>query len=140
MGSDHAGFHLKEELIEWFEQKHYSYVDVGTHTPDSCDYPLIVMNFMRAFDPQKDWGVLICGSGVGVCMAANRYRINRAAVLRSANEAEMGRKHNDLNIACLGARIINFSEACVILKSFFDTEFENQERYARRLVQLQKIS
>lgn len=139
IAADHGGWPLKEELLGWFEMQEFPYVDVGTHSQESCDYPLIVQDFMKVFRPDSDWGVLICSSGFGISIAANRFKRNRAIVARSSADALMARTHNNANILCLGAKVTDFGQACEILDVFLQVEWDDQDRHARRIAQLDNI-
>lgn len=139
IATDHGGWQLKEELLGWLELQGLPYVDVGAHSDESCDYPIIVQSFMRTFHADSDWGLLLCGSGFGVSIAANRFKKNRAIVARTTEDARLGRRHNNANILCLGARVTDFPLASEILDVFLQTEFESEERHVRRINQLDQL-
>lgn len=132
IGSDHAGFSLKETLKEHLEEKGYDAVDVGTVNTVSCDYPVIARKLCSVVLDQEIPGVLICGTGVGMSMAANRIHGIRAAVCANGFQCEMTRRHNDCNVLCLGERVTGAGAAASILDIFLDTEFEGG-RHARRV-------
>ena len=133
IGSDHAGFDLKEALRQWLHDAGHEVIDVGTDSDASCDYPVFgaaVAREVAAGD--ADRGVALCGSGIGICMAANKIPGVRAAVLRTAEDAEMSRRHNDAHVACFGGRVTAIAEAERALGIFLNTDFEG-ERHARRV-------
>lgn len=133
IGSDHAGFELKEALLQWLHDAGHEVIDVGTDTDASCDYPVFgaaVAREVAAGD--ADRGVAVCGSGLGICMAANKIPGVRAAVLRTAEDAEMSRRHNDANVACFGGRVTAVAEAEHALGVFLGTDFEGG-RHERRV-------
>lgn len=133
IGSDHAGFELKDALLLWLHHAGHEVIDVGTDSDASCDYPVFgaaVAREVAAGD--ADRGVAVCGSGLGICMAANKIPGVRAAVLRTAEDAEMSRRHNDANVACFGGRVTAVAEAERALDVFLGTDFEGG-RHERRV-------
>ena len=133
VGADHAGFALKDKLKEELVRKGYSVLDLGTNSDESVDYPDFATAVARAVAEGKaSRGVLVCGTGIGMSIAANRIHGVRAAVVRCAEEAELSRAHNDANILCLGARITTDYIARQCLDAFLDTAFEGG-RHARRV-------
>jgi ribose 5-phosphate isomerase B len=125
LGSDHAGLHLKAALVNYLTEQDYEVIDVGTDSDERVDYPRFgaaVAKLVAA--GQVDRGVLVCGSGQGVCMAANKVAGARAGVVRDSQDAEMIRKHNDANIACFGERVTDAVTAVEALAVFLDTDFE----------------
>ena len=124
IGSDHAAFDTKEFVKELLCSKGFDVIDVGTHSPDRCDYPDYATALVKVVLERKIQGVLLCGSGIGVSIVANRYRGIRAALCRNPLDAEMARKHNDANILCLGARSNTNEEIKIILESWFNAQFE----------------
>jgi ribose 5-phosphate isomerase B len=146
LGSDHRGLEMKHKLLDWIspDNEGTTKFDIAViqnlkpHEPgQSVDYPDVVKNFGRNFDIH-DYGILVCGSGYGVSIAANRFKNIRAVVCRTAKEAEMSRKHNDANVLCLGADFTTMSQAKNIVKAFFTTEFEGG-RHKRRVKKLEKV-
>ncbi|HEV7457928.1 MAG TPA: ribose 5-phosphate isomerase B [Roseococcus sp.] len=136
LGSDHAGLPLKQALKTALEAQGHSVLDAGTHGPDSVDYP----DFAHAVSSQvaagcARFGVLVCGSGIGMAIAANRHPGIRAAVLHDATEARLTRAHNDANIACFGARTLGVEVALDALAAFLATAYEGG-RHDRRLDKL----
>jgi ribose 5-phosphate isomerase B len=130
-GSDHAGFGLKNILMEHLKDRCEA-IDVGTHSLDSCDYPLIAGRLAREVLDRQAHGILICGSGIGVSMAANRFAGIRAALCANEYMARMSRMHNDANVLCMGERIIGVDLAKAIADAFLDTAFEGG-RHQRRV-------
>lgn len=131
IASDHAGYELKSAIIKTF--KDIEFVDLGTSSAaNSIDYPDIAKTFCEELISNKfSSGILICGSGVGVSITANRYKKIRAALCFDAKVAELARKHNDANVLCLGARIIDEATAFDIVKAFLNTKFEGGRHQAR---------
>ena len=133
IGSDHAGFELKEALRQWLHDAGHEVIDVGTDSDASCDYPVFGAAVAREVaSGDADRGVAVCGSGIGICMAANKIPGVRAAVLRTAEDAEMSRRHNNANVACFGGRVTAVAEAELALGVFLDTGFEGG-RHERRV-------
>lgn len=131
IGSDHAGTELKKILSQHLGQQ-YKIIDVGTHTTDSCDYPLIAEQLARTVLDQQALGILICGSGIGMSMAANRIKGIRAALCANEYMARMSRMHNNANVLCLGERIIGVDLAKAITDAFMSVPFEGG-RHQRRI-------
>lgn len=132
IASDHAGVTLKETLKAQIAARGMLVEDMGTRSTDSVDYPDFarqVSQWVLAQSGRR--GVLICGSGIGMSMAANRYMGIRAALCRTAHDAEMARKHNDANVLCLGERVTGTADAQEIVQVFLDTEFEGGRHQAR---------
>ena len=133
IGSDHAGFALKESLVETLAQLGYETIDLGTDSVDSVDYPDFAHAVAAALVAGKaDKGVLICGSGIGISMAANRHPDVRAALVHDALGARMCRQHNDANVIVFGGRMIGIEVARDCLDVFLNTEFEGG-RHQRRI-------
>ena len=133
IGSDHGGFKLKSEIIKYLTDRGLEYMDFGTHTEDSCDYPVFGELVAKAVaEGQCDRGILICGTGIGISIAANKVKGIRAALCGDCFSAEMARMHNDANILALGARVIGAGLALKITEIFLGTEFEGG-RHANRL-------
>ena len=133
LASDHAGFSLKEKLVSYLKSLGGEVLDLGPVSDLTVDYPDFATKVAQSIKAGSvDRGILICGSGIGMCMAANRFSNVRAAVLRSEEDAKMSRLHNDANVACLGGRVTGESEAKKFLKVFLETPFEGG-RHARRV-------
>jgi ribose 5-phosphate isomerase B len=136
IGGDHAGLPLKSVLQQALAEAGHQLVDVGTNSAESVDYPDFAHRVATAVEAgEAQYGVLVCGTGIGVQIAANRHGGIRAAVLHSATEARLTRAHNDANIACFGARTTGPELALAALRAFLATEFEGG-RHARRLAKL----
>ena len=137
IGSDHAGFELKEKIKEYLISKGFSLQDYGTKNLDSVDYPDIIHPLAFDINNQKfDVGIILCGSGNGVAITANKYNNVRAALCWNPEIAELARKHNDANIISLPARQITFDESVAILDRFLQTGFEG----GRHAIRVEKIS
>ncbi|MGL6022699.1 MAG: ribose 5-phosphate isomerase B [Chitinophagaceae bacterium] len=133
IGTDHAGFEYKEVLKKYLSEKKFTIEDVGTFSSESCDYPDFANLLAYKIDNKKaSFGILICGSGNGVCMVANKYRNVRAALCWNEEIATLARAHNDANILCLPARFISIGKCQKIVDIFFSTMFE-RGRYQRRV-------
>lgn len=133
---DHGGFDLKETLKETLKQRGLEVLDLGTHNADSVDYPEYGAALAKAIEEgQADKGVLICGSGIGISIAANRNPAVRAAACHSGLTARLARQHNDANVLSLGARIVGEETAIDCLNEFLVTEFEGG-RHQRRVDKL----
>lgn len=125
IGSDHGGFKLKEKIIKHLKANNFDIEDFGTFNEDSCDYPIIakkVANEIKA--KQFDKGILVCGTGIGMSIAANKIKGVRAALCSDTFSARMTRAHNDSNILCLGQRVIGEGLAIDIVDAWLDSEFE----------------
>lgn len=139
IGSDHAGFHLKE-IIKTFLQQNMEaeVVDLGTFSEESVDYPDYAREVCeKIIENGGSFGILICGTGIGMCMAANKHKGIRAVDAINEHMAEMSRKHNDANVLCLGGRMIEPELAKQIAKTFLMTQFENDDRHKRRISKLE---
>jgi ribose 5-phosphate isomerase B len=125
IGNDHAGYEMKEVVLEWLEGKGYEIKNFGTDSPESVDYPDFVHPVADAVEKGEfDFGVLVCGSGQGVSFTANKHQGIRAALCWSAEISKLSRQHNNANILCLPGRFLNEAEGIEILKNFLETEFE----------------
>lgn len=132
IGADHAGFKLKEELKKYLESKGHELLDVGCNSEERCDYPDYAAQVAKAVSFGKtERGVLVCGSGIGMCMAANRVAGIRAAVLRLPEDARLSREHNDANVACLGDRFSSPDQSKNLVDIFFSTSFEGGRHVGR---------
>ena len=143
LGSDHRGLKLKEYVTDWLMQdvspiNFAMMYDVGTYNDKRCDYPDIVKKFANEFDIYS-FGVLICGSGFGVSIAANRFDGIRAVVCRTIQEATMARKHNNANVLCLGSDYTMQLPAFDIIKAFVETDFE-KGRHQKRVNMLKRLN
>lgn len=135
IGADHAGFLAKEKL-----KKHLKvFKDFGTQSEESCDYPLIAKAVAQEVaEGKSEKGILICGSGIGMCIVANKVKGIRAAVCNDVNTAKLSRSHNDANVLCIGARIVTSEEIEKIVDTFLGTPFEGN-RHQIRVNQISEI-
>ncbi|MCH8861694.1 MAG: ribose 5-phosphate isomerase B [Proteobacteria bacterium] len=132
IASDHAGFELKSAIKDALIERGFEVLDLGTGNGDSVDYPDFGHAMGAAIDAgEAPRGVIVCGSGIGISIAANRHKGVRAALCTSGLMARLARQHNDANVLALGARIIGFETAMDCLNAFLDTDFEGG-RHARR--------
>jgi ribose 5-phosphate isomerase B len=133
IAADHAGHHLKKDLEQIFKNLGMEYEDLGAKTYDEKDdFVDFAVVLAKKVVETGEKGVLICGSGHGMCMAANKIKGVRAIVGYSISGAELGRKHNDANILCLAGRVITKDHASAIIKTFLNTAFSGEERFVRR--------
>lgn len=138
VGSDHAGYELKNQLMEHLKNREYEVKDYGTYSEESCDYPDYakqVANAVAGGEAEK--GLLVCGTGIGMSIAANKVKGIRAAVLSDEFSAEATRSHNDANILCLGARVVDYTKAEKLLDIFLDTPFSAEEKHIRRISKIE---
>jgi ribose 5-phosphate isomerase B len=136
LGADHRGFRLKEELERWLAARGHDVVDFGPASADRVDYPDYAFKVADAVARRKaDRGILVCSTGIGMSIAANKVRGVRAALADSVRLARLSREHNDSNILCLGADVVTAAQARRILAVWLRTEFAGG-RHARRLVKL----
>jgi RpiB/LacA/LacB family sugar-phosphate isomerase len=134
IGSDHAGFEMKTMLARFLRELSEEVVDVGTHTPDSVDYPDFAEAVGKAvFEGRADRGVLICGSGIGASVAANKIHGIRAGLCHDTYSAHQGVEHDDMNVLVLGARVIGPAMAQELVAAYISAKFTNEERHLRRL-------
>lgn len=134
LGSDQAGYELKQVVIKHLEERGFAYKDYGSYNADPVDYPVYGKKVAQAIvDGECDRGILICGTGIGISIAANKIKGIRAAVCSDCFSAEATRLHNDANILAFGARVIGPGLAEKIVDVFLDTEFSGVERHKRRV-------
>ena len=132
MASDHAGFDLKNTLVEQLENDGYEVEDAGTYSKDSCDYPVFAEKACRyMLDGKAELCILVCGTGIGMSMAANKVKGIRAACCSDTYSAKYTRLHNDANVLCMGARVVGEGLAYEIAKVFLETEFEGGKHLRR---------
>ena len=133
IGCDHAAFEYKEKLVKFLEGKGYKVLDMGTDSTESCDYPIFADKVCNKItDKEADCGILICGTGIGMSMAANKIKGIRAAVCSDEFSAKYTRLHNDANVMCMGARTLGPGLACELAEIFLTTGFEGG-RHQRRV-------
>jgi len=134
LGSDHAGFKLKEKVKKFLSKKNISFKDVGTHSAKSCDYPDYAKTLARMVQKNKgSFGVLVCGTGTGTAITANRFNGVRAVQATSNYLTKMAREHNNANVISLGAKIIKEKQAIQFVNTFLKTPFSKESRHARRV-------
>jgi ribose 5-phosphate isomerase B len=139
VGSDHAGFGLKQKVAPLLQQEGHEVLDVGTDSEESTDYPMHAAEAARMVaDGRADRAVVVCGSGVGVSIVANKVPGIRAVNAHDPDEAEMSRRHNDANVLALAGRRLTEDEARSIVERFLDTDFEGG-RHARRVDQIASV-
>ena len=132
IGADHGGFKLKEEIKKYFEEKEIEYEDKGTFSEESVDYPNIAKAVAKdVSDKKADIGILICRSGIGMSMVANKFKGVRCAVCYQEQTAKFSRMHNNANMLALGADYISTNESICIVRQFLETEFEGGRHEAR---------
>ena len=138
IASDHGGFDLKAQLMSYYQKKGLALQDMGTYSSDSCDYPDIAEKLCQAILAKEyEMGILVCGTGIGISIAANRYKGIRAAVLYSDDVARLSREHNNANIAVFGGRTMAQEDVCRRMDIFLNTEFEGG-RHQRRINKLDR--
>ncbi|MDR2599484.1 MAG: ribose 5-phosphate isomerase B [Oscillospiraceae bacterium] len=137
LASDHNGFYLMKKIRVYLEENGYSYKDFGTFSPDSCDYPAIAIPAAKSIATGEcDKGIFICGTGIGVSIAANKIKGIRAALCTSVFMAEMARNHNDANVLATGVNVVDDDLAIEMVKVFLTTEFSDEEKHHRRVAML----
>lgn len=131
---DHVGFSLKQWLAAELKKDGYEVVDLGAHDETPSDYPDFARVLGKAVvSGQAERGILVCGSGIGACVAANKMKGIRAGLAHDTYSGHQGVEHDDMNVLCLGARVIGPAPALEIAKAFLKAKFTNEERHARRL-------
>jgi len=134
LAGDHAGFALKQLLMSELKKNGYEITDLGGNDETPSDYPDFARAVGRAIvSGDAERGILVCGSGIGACVAANKVKGIRAGVAHDTYSAHQGVEHDDMNVLCLGARVIGSAPAMDIVKSFLAARFTNEERHVRRL-------
>ena len=138
LGCDHGGYELMQEVIKYLEEHGLEYKNYGTYSTDSCDYPDYAKKVAEAIlAGECEKGILICGTGIGITIAANRYEGIRAANCTNSFMAEAAREHNDANILGMAARVIGVGTALKIVDTFLNTPFSNDERHKRRIAKIE---
>lgn len=134
IGNDHGGYELKLEIVKHLTDRGFIVKDMGTNTADSCDYPTYAKLVTDALVAKEaELGILVCGTGIGMSLAANKVDGIRAALCADCFSAQATREHNDANVLCLGARTLGAGLALMITDIFVDTPFSNDERHIRRI-------
>jgi ribose 5-phosphate isomerase B len=134
VGADHRGYEMKDFIAAYARSLGHDVIDVGTHDSSSVDYPdLAVAVGHKVQTGEADRGILVCGSGVGACIAANKLPGIRAGLTHDTYSAHQGVEHDDMNVICMGSRVIGEEVALEVVKSFLEARFVPEERYLRRL-------
>lgn len=134
LGSDHAGYPLKQVLTAALSQRGVTVFDLGTHSEDSVDYPDYAVAVSKAVvDGRADRGIVVCGSGAGACVASNKVKGIRAATAHDTYTAHQAVEHDDVNVLCLGSRVIGEAVALEVVDAFLGAVFSREERHVRRL-------
>lgn len=138
IGGDQGGYELKLAVIEYLKEHHIEYKDYGCYSEESVDYPIYAKKVAHAVaDGEADKGILICGTGIGISIAANKVKGIRCAVCHDCFSAEATRSHNDANILAMGGRVIGKGHALKVVETFLNTPFSNEERHIRRISMLE---
>ena len=139
IGSDHAAFCMKNDIKKYLETKGYEVLDIGTFSEESCDYPKIAYDAsLKVINNEVELGILICGTGIGMSLAANKVKGIRAAVVSEPYSARMSREHNNSNIICCGARVVGIETAKDIVDNFLNTKFLG-DKHLRRVNMITEI-
>jgi RpiB/LacA/LacB family sugar-phosphate isomerase len=134
LGADHRGYEMKDEIAAALKRDGHEVLDVGTNSADSVDYPDYARAVGEAIvDGRAERGIIVCGSGVGAGIAANKIRGVRAALCHDTYSARQGVEHDDMNVLCLGARVVGDALAMELVKAFLTARFKGEERLRRRL-------
>jgi ribose 5-phosphate isomerase B len=134
IGSDHGAYELKLQVVEHLKNRGIDVIDKGSHDKSSCDYPVYAKAVTDAITAgEAELGILICGTGIGMSMAANKEAGIRAALCHDCFSAKATREHNNANVLCMGARVVGPGLALMIVDDFIDTPFSNDERHIRRI-------
>ena len=140
VGADHAGYPLKVDVVRFLEEQGHEVTDLGTHSTDPVDFPEYAKRVGHAVQlGTADRGVLVCGSGVGACVAANKLRGIRAALCHDTYTAHQGVEHDDVNVLCLGGRVVGMALAFDILRSWLAARYIGTGRHKRRVDQILEI-
>ncbi|HEU0004462.1 MAG TPA: ribose 5-phosphate isomerase B [Terriglobia bacterium] len=140
VGADHAGYPLKVDVVRFLEEQGHDVTDLGTHSTESVDFPEYAKQVGRAVQlGNADRGVLVCGSGVGACVAANKLRGIRAALCHDTYTAHQGVEHDDVNVLCLGGRVVGPALTYDILRSWLTARYIGTGRHKRRVDQILEI-
>ena len=134
IGNDHAATNMKKDIMEFLKAKGYELINVGTDDDKSVDYPVYAKKVCDLINENKaDCGILICGTGIGMSMAANKEKGIRAAVVSDETSTRLTRLHNNCNVLCFGARIIGLELAKDIVTAFLETDFSHEEKHLKRI-------
>ena len=138
IGNDHTALNLKQEILEFLSSEGYQVKNYGTDSLASVDYPQIAQKLAKDIGKEIDLGILICGTGIGMCISANKVKGIRAAVGSDVYSAKLTKEHNDTQILCLGARVVGVEVAKLIVKTWLEAKFSG-ERHQRRVDMITKI-
>lgn len=141
IGSDHGGFNYKNKIIDYLKSQNIEVEDEGTYSSDSCDYPVFakkVAKIVAQANSDDVRGILICGTGIGMSISANKVKGIRAALCSDLFSAKATREHNNSNILCLGERVLDENLMLKIVEIWLDTPFSNEERHIRRIEMIEK--
>ena len=139
IASDHAAYNEKQEIIKYLLDKRLDILDLGTNSEESVDYPIFGQRVAESIiDKKADRGIVICGTGIGISIAANRYKNIRATLCNTPEHAEMARKHNDSNVLALGGRTTNLDDLKSIVDVWLSTDFEGG-RHQKRINLIEKV-
>ncbi len=140
IGSDHGGFKLKADIVAHLKASGHEVNDIGTHEDVACDYPDIAVKVCeKILDKSAERGILICGTGIGISIAANKINGIRCALLSDVFSAKATRDHNDTNIMALGARVIASGLACELVDAFLSTPFSNGPQHVTRIDKIKQL-
>ena len=138
LGCDHGGYELKQEVIAYLEKNGLEYKDFGCYSTEAVDYPVYAKLVAKAIQSGEcEKGILICGTGIGISITANKFKGIRAALCSDCLSAEATRLHNDANIVAMGARVVGPGLAIKIIDTFLNTPFSGEERHKRRIEQIE---
>lgn len=138
LGCDHGGYELKQEVIAYLEKNGLEYKDFGCYSIEAVDYPVYAKLVAKAIQSGEcEKGILICGTGIGISITANKFKGIRAALCSDCFSAEATRLHNDANIVAMGARVVGPGLAIKIIDTFLNTPFSGEERHKRRIAQIE---
>ena len=139
LGADHGGFELKNKIKAHLENRGYAVIDVGTNSSDSCDYPIFASRLCTKIqNNEAELGILVCGTGIGMSMAANKHKGIRAACCSDTFSARLTRLHNNANVLCIGARVVGEGLGIDLVEAFVNAEFEG-DRHIKRLSLIEDI-
>lgn len=139
IGCDHGGYELKQDIIKYLEEKNLPYKDFGCFSEESVDYPVYARKVAHAVaEGECEKGILICGTGIGISIAANKVKGIRAALCTDCFSAQATREHNDANILALGGRVVGKGLALKIVDTFLNTEFSGDQRHIRRIQMIEE--
>ena len=140
IGCDHAGYNIKNAVVKHVEEKGYEVVDVGTYSTDSCHYPMYASAACKKIlDGECELGILICGTGIGMSIAANKHKGIRAACCSDVFSARLTREHNDANMLCFGERVVGVGTAIDLVDAFLDAKYLNNGNHVTRVAMLADI-